>query len=266
MLFALAAASVLASTAYAQTPSLNISQGCQSTLAGLAVSSDAQCINASGLVTAFATLDANTSIVGPVNNWLSGACSQQPCSNQTLSSLISNITAGCANDLSALGFSSSDTQTVISEVQQFYPTVREVVCLKNSTSNNLCVTDLLNDVQGAVGTLSENNIGTIVSSFFGNTDKLQALLKSAACTDCVKAAYNTINSKFPGLITSDDQSSISSTCGSGFTDGKTPSSVSQTAAGVSGSSNNNSGALAAFPVTSLTVALSGLASVFVFFA
>jgi hypothetical protein len=50
------------------------------------------------------------------------------------------------------------------------------------------------------------------------------------------------------------------------TDGTNPSSVSQTAAGLSSSSNTASGALGSFPMTSLAVSLSALASAFAFFA
>ena len=61
---------------------------------------------------------------------LTGLCSQDACSNSTLSSIITNVTNGCSSDLSSFGFSSDDTQTVISAVQAYYPTVRSLVCLK----------------------------------------------------------------------------------------------------------------------------------------
>ncbi|KAI0029660.1 hypothetical protein K488DRAFT_72805 [Vararia minispora EC-137] len=263
MFVALAAAAALASTAYAQ--SLNLSSSCQSTLGSIATGPDGTCLNAAGLVT-FATVNSNSSLITPLNSWLTGMCSQSQCSNQTLANIVSNITSGCSSDLSSLGFSSSSTSTVVSDVQQFYPTVREIVCLKNTTSNNLCATDLLTDVQNSVGTLSQNNLQQIVVSIIGGSQTLESVLNSASCSDCFKAAYNVINTNFPSLMTSAERSNFTSTCGANFTNGQNPSTVSQTAAGLSSANGSTSGALAAFPVTSLALALSALASAFAFFA
>lgn len=262
---ALAAAAVLASSAYAQ--SLNISSGCESTLAGIAASPDATCINAAGLVASFATVNGDTSLITPLSSWLDGLCSQDACSNSTLSSIVTNITTGCSSDLSGLGFSTDDTQVVISAVQQYYPTVRSLVCLQNSTSHNLCITDALTTVQSSLGTtLSENGLESLVTGFVsGSTNLSSALPPSLICSDCTKAAVQLINTDQPGLIPSDATDYFNQQCGSNFTSGSMPSTVAETAKG-EGLASQNSGAIASFPVKSLVGSLSVLASAFVILA
>ncbi|KZV69901.1 hypothetical protein PENSPDRAFT_607939 [Peniophora sp. CONT] len=264
MFTALATAAVLASTAYAQ--SLNISSGCQSALAGVAASPEAECLNAAGLVASFATVNGDTSLISPLDKWLTGLCSQDACTNSTLSSIITNVTNGCSSDLSSLGFSSDDTSTVISAVQAYYPTARSLVCLQNSTSHNLCITDALTTAQSGVGTLSENNLMSIVSNVIGGNVNASVIPQSLICSDCTKAAVTILNKNVSGLLPDDAQSYLTSTCGSSFTDGTTPSTVAETAKGEALASSNSNGAMSSFPVKSLVGSLSVLASAFVVLA
>jgi hypothetical protein len=89
----------------------------------------------------------------------------------------------------------------------------------STTSNSLCVTDLLTTVQSSVGTLSESNLPNIVLGLFSGstTSQLSSALTSLECSNCVKATYNIIQKNFGDLLSSDDKSNLTATCGSGFT-------------------------------------------------
>lgn len=128
------------------TPSLRISSACQKSLTGIISSPDAACLNPTGLLPIFLG-GSNTSIVPALNNWLAGFCSVAPCSNQTLANIVTNITAGCTTELKALGLGSGSTAEVTTTVQQFYPTVRNVLCLKECAISDLQVaTSLTNRI------------------------------------------------------------------------------------------------------------------------
>lgn len=77
--------------------------------------------------------DNSTSIVGPITNWTQNVCSASPCSNQTLANVVSSLASGCQADITGTN-SSVDPSTLASGitpyVQQYYPTVRSIVCLQ----------------------------------------------------------------------------------------------------------------------------------------
>ncbi|THH07016.1 hypothetical protein EW145_g3666 [Phellinidium pouzarii] len=260
------AAILLGSVGLAQA--LSLSQGCQSTLVNLALSSEASCLNVAGLAP-LVTASSNTSLVGPVNNWLAGACAQDLCSNQSLSDIVTNITSGCSSDLSPLGFSNSSTPDVISVVQQGYPTVREIACLKETSNNTLCVTDLLTDLQNEDGTLSLNTIfATLPQLVVGGASDVPSYIK---CSDCVKQAYNVLKTNDPSIASqSNVTSALTSQCGASFLDGTTPSDVAEGTGAAAPTASSASAASSAGVFVSREalagVALSSLAAVFsVFF-
>ena len=114
------------------SPSLSgqsISAQCQSRLADIVASPDAQCINAAGLAPIFVG-SSNTSVIGPIDTWLNGMCPKDACSNQTLAAFVTNITQGCSSDFSSLGLNNDSIPSVTSTVQTYYPTVRQILCLK----------------------------------------------------------------------------------------------------------------------------------------
>ena len=127
-----------------------------------------------------------------------------------------NITSGCGDDLSSLGISnsSSTTDTVTQAVQEAYPTVRDIGCLKVESNNTLCVTDLLDDVEAVEGTLSVDNILSMLPSLL--TGQLTSLPNSITCNDCVAAMYTTLQKDQPSLANSTVQDALESQCGSGF--------------------------------------------------
>ncbi|KAH9957901.1 hypothetical protein BC827DRAFT_1222200 [Russula dissimulans] len=208
---------------------LGVSSQCQSSLAGIVSSPDAQCINAAGLAPIFLG-DSNTSVVPPLNTWLTGFCSKDACSNHTLAALVTNLTNGCSSDLSALGLTNPNTN-LTSTVQQFYPTVRQVLCLQDNSTHQFCAVDALYDIQNQTGTISINNIFPLVPQIFWGGLPARGLSPSVTCNNCTKTAYNIIISNVPKAITSDENTTISNQCGPSFIDGKNPAGISQTATG-----------------------------------
>lgn len=65
------------------------------------------------------------SVINPVDAWVSGMCAQPACSDNALTALVNNITAGCSAEWSLPG-----VQTTVNTVKQSYATFRSVVCLK----------------------------------------------------------------------------------------------------------------------------------------
>ncbi|KAJ4483284.1 hypothetical protein J3R30DRAFT_1757052 [Lentinula aciculospora] len=212
--------------------STGLSSQCTSALAQIATNSTSACLSPSSLIPIL-TASGNTSIIPSVDSWLNNVCGVAPCSNDTLSAIVTNVTSGCGTELSALGFSSTDTATLISTVQEFYPTVRQVACLEDGNTN--CVTETLTNLQDVVGNLTLTSIAGLVAS--GSNTSIPS---NVTCSNCVKAAYNTVNTAFPDLLGS-ESSTLQDQCGASFTDGSSPSGIVESASNSSTSSGSNSG-------------------------
>ncbi|KAF5370757.1 hypothetical protein D9758_001968 [Tetrapyrgos nigripes] len=211
-----------------------LSEQCSSTLIQATTNSDVASCLSLGTLLPLATGSSNTSVVDPINNWLNSVCSAPVCTNETIAAFVNNVTAGCSSDLAALGVSSSDASSIIPTIQSAYPAVRQVACLQDG--NTKCITQTLNNIQDMVGPLSPSNVMNIGASL-GSSD----IPSNVTCTNCIKEAYNIINQDFPGLL-SDAQSDLQSQCGASFTDGQTPSGISQSS---TDAQNDNNGAIQA---------------------
>ncbi|KAF9024844.1 hypothetical protein BDZ89DRAFT_954353, partial [Hymenopellis radicata] len=212
-----------------------LSSSCTTALGAVTANADANaCLSPSSLIS-LAVGSANTSIIDPINTWVTNVCTRGACSNDTLAAIVTNITAGCSSELGTFGFDSSQTSTIISTVQEAYPTVRKVVCLKDG--DTYCVTETLNNLQTSLGTtLSLSNI----VSLFGSDDT--QIPSNITCSDCSKAAYSIVKADYPALV-SDDESDVQAECGASFTDGSSPSGISQTApSGFAATSTDNDSA------------------------
>jgi len=233
-LFTFAAAAGLASAQ-------SLSTGCTNSLKAILTSPEAACLNPSSLLSFFVGTDQ--SVPDTVNNWLTGLCSTGFCSNDTLAAVVTNVTTGCASDLGG-GIPATITQIV----QEVYPTVRSIVCLKDDASNQLCVTETLNNIQDIIGKLSfsDLNIGTV----FGDFQKILVGAANLACTGCTKAAFSlasqvSLLSQFP-QAQQQAASQIDALCGANFIENSTSDSqdnVSQTAVNEAFTSSKSNSAL-----------------------
>ena len=89
---------------------------------------------------------------------------------------------------------------------------------RSTSANQLCVTEVLTGIQDTIGTLSIDNLISLVPKLLSGSGSLDSTVpKNVTCSSCAKQAYNTLNSAFPNLVTSDDKSAIQSECGASFT-------------------------------------------------
>ncbi|KAJ6500015.1 hypothetical protein C8R47DRAFT_275214 [Mycena vitilis] len=206
-----------------------LSADCTNSLKGILASPDAACLNPSSLLSFF--VGSDQSVPDTVNNWLSGLCSTGFCSNDTLAAVVTNVTAGCGSELGA-----GIPQTITQIVQEVYPTVRSIMCLKDDASSQLCVSETLNNLQDIVGKLSftDLNLGTAFADF----QKIMAGASNLACTGCTKAAFRLATSSQISLLTQFPQVQqqaalqIDALCGANFIENSSSDSqdnVSQTA-------------------------------------
>jgi hypothetical protein len=214
---------------------LQISPGCQTTLATVVASPDAACLNPTALEL-IALAQDNTSVVEPVNNWLNGLCSRDACTNANIAAIVAGVISGCSQDFQT---TPAATPQITAYVQGIYPTARKVVCLKDNTKNQFCLTTELQIAQGIVGVINLVNLEDAIRNITNN----ESSLKKVTCTNCVKEAFNIIKTDFPrsAYVTS-LQPKAQQLCGADFIDGKTPSDVTQTARTSSGGSTGSGSA------------------------
>lgn len=231
----------------------SLSSGCTSALSSIAFNPEAAaCLNPVALVSVISG-NATQSVVPAINNWLTGLCGAAPCSNATIAAVVANVTTGCSTELSATGVTSSAVGGITTLIQQYYPTARKVLCLKDGSKN--CITQTLENIEGVVGTLSVTNIVQLA------LNPPTTLPANVTCTDCVKAAYNVIAADIPS-ITTDVAPALQSQCGASFADGKTPSNIVESAAQSSSASQSSAAAPGSFKPLSQSLvgglAVSGL--------
>ncbi|KAG9123477.1 hypothetical protein FRC07_014892, partial [Ceratobasidium sp. 392] len=100
----------------------SVSATCQSAVTTVLAGPAGMCLGVAQLM-AIETTPANRSIIPAVDNWANNICSQPACSSDVLDAAFNNITSGCQLDV---GLDSSSKQ----EIEGWYPTAREVACLK----------------------------------------------------------------------------------------------------------------------------------------
>lgn len=229
---------LLAGAGFAVAQSL--SSQCQSALLNTAASSSAACLNPSGLISLAITSSNSSSIIPGINPWLSGLCSQATCSNSALQTVVTDIISGCSTDLSSLRATTTNSTAIVASIRAAYPTVQQLMCLDDTSTSTFCVTEVLTNIQSARTTLSLNNIVALVTKLVSGQST--GIPSSAVCTNCTKAAYTILSQGLPE-IASTVQSSISSECGTNYTDGQMPSGIQETASN-SSSTTSSSGAIA----------------------
>ncbi|KAJ7287770.1 hypothetical protein C8J57DRAFT_1284869 [Mycena rebaudengoi] len=207
----------------------NISPACTDQLTGILNSPDAACLNPAPLLSLFVSVGSTPpSIPDTINNWLNGLLMPR------LRPVVANVTSGCAGDLDG-----STTESVTKLVQQIYPLARQAMCLKDTSTNVLCVTQSLKSLEDIVGTLTPTdlNAGTLITDF----QKVVQGAANLACTNCVKAAGSLVSQQFPEAA-----QGINALCGAGFIAGGSAdqNGVAQTASSEAFVAKKQGGALA----------------------
>jgi hypothetical protein len=205
------------------TAQLSISGDCQSAIANIVANSDAaDCLGASSLVALALTSSSSQSLIPSIDNWLTNICSAPICSNATLAGVVQNISEGCASDLNSTNLNAA---TLTSDVEQFYPTVRQILCLKDGSTN--CITQTLDNIQAAYGSINVTDVLSLIG-LAGEVNT--SSLSNITCTNCNKAIYNELNqtSALNSFATGLGPT-LESECGPSFIDGATPSGIIESA-------------------------------------
>jgi len=196
---------------------LAISANCEVALTNIVgTPAAAECLAASSLINlAVTAATTTTSLIPAFDNWVTNVCRAQACSDTTLSDIVQTIVKGCASDLNI----TASVSSITSIVEQYYPTVRQILCLKDGNTN--CITETLNNIQAKFGTIDIANILNLVTG-------TESLVPDITCTICNKAIYNELNQLSPSIGSAIDPT-LKSKCGASFVDGMSPSGVFESA-------------------------------------
>lgn len=211
----------------AQSLPITLTSSCSTTLQSLLTSPDAQCLNVAPLLSF--VINPAQSIPQAANNWLTGLCGIGSCTDSNIANLVTNLTQGCAQDLSNLGVETAGLQDqIISSVQQAYPTIRQVACLQDTATNELCVTQALNNVEQVFGKLVVD--GSLTADALNQDAQtfLSSNITQIACNSCAKAAYNLGIASFPDEVSQADPV-LEAACGGSVLDRGNPTDITQTA-------------------------------------
>jgi len=257
--FVLVAAAAGAGLVSAQ--SISLSSACTTALTGLLTSPDAACLNPTSLLSY--AVSSQKSIPDTIDQWLTGLCASGSCSNDSLAQVVTNVTTGCNAELAQVGISTDANDSIINIVQQAYPTARKVVCLKDDSTNKLCVPETISNLESIIGKLGVNDLSFV--NLAADVNQLIASgLPNITCTNCIKEAYTIARQDFPDIFSNGDISSpIVSLCGASFIDGSHPDDISETANSKTFSLDNSS-VLSRGSVFNMAITLLFVSSAFVF--
>ncbi|KAF8597408.1 hypothetical protein BDV93DRAFT_596720 [Ceratobasidium sp. AG-I] len=203
-----------------------LSAPCAAAITGVSVDPTFTCLGVSDLwsvVFAF----ANQSFIASVDSWVTSTCAQPACPNVTVDSLFTQITTGCATDLSNIGVTPIVIKDIRASDKDLYRLGRELLCLKDSTSNTSCISTALRAIE------SHSQVLLSISSLWSAVSTLAVsggqVLKNLTCTSCAQGAYPLIRPflGFFELIAADI--SLGLLCGANFFNGTRPAGVVQSA-------------------------------------
>jgi hypothetical protein len=226
----------------------SISENC--TAAFLSISSNSAasaCLSPTSLAGVVA---GGNSAINSVDQWLDTICPAAPCSNSTLENVVNTIAGGCQSELAAANVTAS-TSELVTLVQEAYPTVRQVACLKDGNTN--CVTETLTNLQ------SSTNQSISLTSIISAVSEFNNLPTSVACTSCIQASYNIVAEQQPSQA-SKVQQALQDKCGTSFTNGSTPSGVTESASTATAGTKSNSATQPTFG--GILVAITAFSSAF----
>ncbi|KAF8298285.1 hypothetical protein DL93DRAFT_2091279 [Clavulina sp. PMI_390] len=187
---------------------LSISSNCSSTITSLALSNEGDCLHIDGILQ-FAGLSSTASVIPPVDQFLTGFCSNftgittnGECTTSSLTTLGNTLVSACGSDLTAAGIPGSIVNEFPSLLVQYYDVAGKAICTRDeNTSDEHCVVEELTTLQNGIGVnLTTSNIITAVENVLVNT----TLEKSLACNSCAQGLYAIVRPQLGNLTSSID--------------------------------------------------------------
>lgn len=144
-------------------------------------------------------------------------------------------------------------QTTGRSVVANFNQVKEGLCLQYTSNSTFCVTDLLTNLQTALG--QDLSISSLTNL---DTSSLTSVPSSAVCTDCTHGLVTKLSSALESDSTVSSNNgtitdALASYCGDSFTDGEVPDSVREASA----NSTNNSN-VTSQPLNGASIAAAGV--------
>jgi len=124
----------------------------------------------------------DTSVTSKMDTWLTNMCAATPCSQETFSAVVSNITDGCSGDHGI----PETLLDILQDVRPVYTTVRKMLCLKDTDTCTYCTTKTLRAVLGDSDSMDLSscaishwlsNIGTIVKTLKAYTQIRRGVIR-----------------------------------------------------------------------------------------
>jgi hypothetical protein len=215
-------------------------ESCKTALLNIALNPEASsCLNTPVIMNT--VLDIKQAGIDPVatlNTYISGMCNSGMCSNQTLTDIVKNVTAGCSGYALDYGFdiAGEAMDLNIALVLEAYPTARNVACLKECISCSLpaCLCLFLTAIYRtstdgfcAVSTFNRSILDYAIDSDNSISGLYQTLMDAyvrgitpakieRSCTPCTKAAWSLVRNASSELREEND-GNIARVCGANFT-------------------------------------------------
>lgn len=213
---------ILSVGALAAAQNINLSPSCNTAVSALAQNAAVEnCTNVNGLLNILVA-PANTSLIQPINSFLTGFCAASDCSATTITGVVNNITTACAQDLAQLGVTGVNGQQVGSIVAQFFDLAKDVACLADSSANQFCLTEVLTNVQTFLGqplsiATLESTLPSLVGQAIQTGGSSIQIPANITCTPCVQAAYVLLKDALPGQVNgTEEKAAIVAQCGAPF--------------------------------------------------
>ncbi|KAH9464245.1 hypothetical protein MJO29_002184 [Puccinia striiformis f. sp. tritici] len=159
-----------------------LSSSCQLAAAGLLASEFGTCANVLELVSIF---DAKDSLVSPINDWVSGACSATPCRQEGLARASRMIRTGCQQDLEEKSVAATALYSVITH----YNATRDMFCTQYKENLNYCLPSVLGNVESESGQkITVDEVMSLLAGKFTAADPaFMSVPKEAYCNPCGQA-------------------------------------------------------------------------------
>lgn len=167
----------------------------------------------------FPVVTASGSLVEPINTYLGSVCRQPNCSAATVANATAILEAGCSDELDA----GNVAVVALRDIVANFPSVKEGICLQQSTNGSYCATAVLTNFQNALGTdLTLSKLANV------NLSALEDLPAQRMCDNCLHA----MTTKLLPVFESDPAESqvgraMAQYCGTTFLDGQIPSTVQE---------------------------------------